>query len=260
EPAEAAAVEEEGSAVTDPEVEHPAGHQLVVAGVVDDAQLALHPGQRTVEEGGAGRPEVPGDPGELVATGHGEVPAQGLLVVREDVDGERTGLGDAGPAGRRLGRGQGHQRRVQRQGRERLAGEPHRRPVLHGGDHGDPGGEVAEDLPETGLVERGGPDLLQVVVSGHWLGRGHSMLLPRWRQPWSPADMLAESAVGPEVQDRPRPTVMPSAATDTSSRRLASASRRARPRRRSTSWSAWAGSWWNSSSRFAPASAATRTA
>ena len=215
------------------------GHQLVVAGVVDGVQLALHPGQRPVEHRRARAAHVPGHAGELVAAGDREGPAERLLGVGEDVDAEGAGLGDPRPAGRRLRRGQRHHRGVEGQRGERLAGEAHRRPVLHGRDHGHPGGEVPQHLPEAGLVDADGPGARRSGVVGH----GHA------RRAVGPLSHAAE--VDGHALARPP-------------RRPSGAWRPVEPAgpasRWSTSRSECDGSWWKSSRRWAPASAATRTA
>ena len=76
------------------------------------------------------------------------------------------GRGDAGPARGVLARRQRHQRRVERQRREGLAGEADGLGVLHGGDDGDTGGEMAQDLAEAAGVERSPPRPPEIVAFG----------------------------------------------------------------------------------------------
>ena len=130
----------------------PAGHQVMVAGLVDRLDGALHPGQRAVQDR-TRRRGGPCHPGELVRSRAPEPPGQLLLPVREHVGAEVPGPLDHRPAGRGTAGAEQHQRRFQRQRGERLAGEPgHRGPGR--GDNRDAGAEVAEDLPE--LVSLGG--------------------------------------------------------------------------------------------------------
>ena len=227
------------------------------------SKIALHPGQGAVEQ--RARRCAPGrqpTPANLSPPGDGEVPAERLLVLGQDVDAERPGGGDAGPARGALPRGQGHQRRVERQRRERLAGEADGLAVLHGGDDRDPGGEMAEHLAEARrrrtsprrLAARSSPSptLEPVPLS-------HAIASPR--RPRALVSCPSSSARSwPEVRGgRGRSSILPWRPS-TPSRRPASRSPGPRPSRRSMSSSVCRGSWWNSASCRAPASAATWTA
>ena len=101
--------------------------------------------------------------------------------------------------------------------------KPDGQPVLERRDDGDAGGEVAEHLAEPGLVE-------------------------------------ARHEPGARPYALPRSIDWDSCAEDTSSTCLASGSRRAWFRMRSSSRSVCEGSWCESRRRFTPASAATCTA
>ena len=59
---------------------------------------------------------------------------------------------DRRPRRRGLGRQEGHQRRVERDRRERADGQAHRPLVVHGGHDRHPGGEGTEHLAEVGRV------------------------------------------------------------------------------------------------------------
>ena len=127
EAAEAAPVEEQGQALAAPPGPAPARSPARGPRRRGPARAA-HSTQARRRRAPAprGRGRVPAHPGELVPTRHGEAPAERLLVLGEDVDAERPGRGDAGPARGGLGRGQGHEGGVERQRGEALAGEADR--------------------------------------------------------------------------------------------------------------------------------------
>ena len=84
----------------------------------------------------------------------GERARQRLLVRRQDVHAEPAAGLDPRPRGRPVAHAERHQRRIERHRGERVHRHPHRPLVVDGGDDGDAGGEVAEDLAEPGLVDR----------------------------------------------------------------------------------------------------------
>ena len=143
-----------GRSLADPEVEHPAEDQLVVAGVVDQLDPQSTQARLPSMTGEPWPAPAPVDPVELVAAGDGEAPAQLLLGVGEHVDAEAARPGDPRPAGRRPGRGHGHEGRVDRERDEALAGEARPAALLDAGHDGHPGGEPAHGLLEPGGVER----------------------------------------------------------------------------------------------------------
>ena len=77
----------------------------------------------------------------------------------QEVHAERPGALDQRPGARGLGRDEQHQRRVERDAGERLAGHADRLAVADRGHHGDAGGEPAEHVAEPA----GRGDRLRVV-------------------------------------------------------------------------------------------------
>ena len=110
---EAAPVVDEGPAPVDARAPHPAHDELVVTGVMHQLEIAFHPRQGAVEQRSPVGCRSPAHPDEFVATRDGEVPAERLLVLGQDVHAERPGGSDAGPARGALPRSQGHQRWVE---------------------------------------------------------------------------------------------------------------------------------------------------
>ena len=87
---------------------HVPGDQLVVTAIVNRPQRALNDGQRAGDPRRTGHARRPVHPDEFVAPRDGEGPADVFLGIAEDVHAEGARPGDAGPAGRGLGRGQDH--------------------------------------------------------------------------------------------------------------------------------------------------------
>ena len=77
----------------------------------------------------------------------------GVLALAAAVLAAATGPFDRRPGPRGLGGTEQHQRRFERQRRERLAREADRSTVVHGGDDGDAGAELPEDVPEPARVD-----------------------------------------------------------------------------------------------------------
>jgi hypothetical protein len=76
----------------------PAKDNPVVARVIDAHQLAVDPRGHARQNRMAGRRGRPVQAGELVAAGNGKPADQTGLPVTKDVDAERPGLADPGPA------------------------------------------------------------------------------------------------------------------------------------------------------------------
>src|SRR5690606_12174768 len=135
------------------EVEDPAEHAVVVAGVEHPVDLAVDPGQHPVEQRCAGAGGLPADADELVVVLRGEASRELLLVLGEDVHAEHAGLLDAGPGGGVLAGEEADERRVERHRAERADRHADVVRLARRRDDGDPRGEVAEDLPEASRVE-----------------------------------------------------------------------------------------------------------
>ena len=131
-----------------------ADDDVVVAAVGDRVDGALHPGEVVADHRHARGRRVPPDLGELVLTGCAEGGADALLAVREDVHHERPALLDHRPGAGGLLRTEDHQRRVEGQRRERLAGEADRLVVgVECGDDRDAGAELPHRRTELSGIE-----------------------------------------------------------------------------------------------------------
>src|SRR5699024_3183580 len=90
----------------------------------------------------------PVDSGELVLPAAPESRGDRLLLLGEDVDAELAGALDPLPRARRLHGAEEHERRLERQRGEGLTGEAHGRALVHRGDHGDAGAELAQRVAQ----------------------------------------------------------------------------------------------------------------
>jgi hypothetical protein len=125
----------------------------MVTNVVDGLDVAGDVGQHAGQLRGAAAGRRPAHPGELVTALGRHGPAGRLLVLGEDVNGERPGRPDARPGRRPLARAEADKRRVERHREERADGEPTGHAVFrHRGDDGHPGRKVAEDMAEKRRV------------------------------------------------------------------------------------------------------------
>ena len=126
----------------------------MIAGLVRGGALALDVRQRAVQQDEPARTLLVADAVEPLLAILREAPAHRLLVAREDVDRER-GRGDEQAMHRRLVVDrQQYQRRLERHRREAVGGHAVGTPVgIARGDHGDTGGEPAEQLAELCLVD-----------------------------------------------------------------------------------------------------------
>src|SRR5947209_10269544 len=244
EAAVAAAEEEEGATfVSDVEVVHTTDDDHVITGFVLGLDRAVEKPEYVVDHGRPRGGLLPPDAAELVGPAHGEQPAQLLLLLAEKVHAEMAGGADVRPGCRGIGGAERHQRWVERHRRERVGGQPIGLSVVLGGDDADTRGVVAEHTAEVGRFDggRGGRLVCGLGAEGVFdLRFGHGRTLSR--------------------QPRSKEIVVPSLALRTSPTPASSPLPRARSRRVSSLSSPWAGSWWNSASRRAPASLATRTA
>src|SRR5258706_2908701 len=128
----------------------------VVAGAVLGVDDAVDPGQPTTQHRRAVARRLPVDAGELVGALGRHQPAELLLVLGEDVDAELAGRLDPRPRTARVRGAERDERRVERDRRERVGGQPDRLVAvgIDRGDDGDAGGEVAEHRPVQRGVDR----------------------------------------------------------------------------------------------------------
>src|SRR5581483_6629837 len=139
----------------DIEVADRTDHGVVVAGFVDHLDVAVDPGEYTVENRRAGAGRVPGQLRELVATANRKRAAHDLLVGAEDVDAEVPGVAEPWPAARPFVGHERDERRVERHRTERADRHARRTAIgIDTGDDGDAGREMAEDLAEARGVDR----------------------------------------------------------------------------------------------------------
>jgi len=229
--------------VGDVEVVHLADDDDVVAGFVFGLDRAVEVAEDVVDHRCAGRCLLPPDAGELVAAAHGEEPAQLLLLLAEEVHAEVSGRLDVGPRRRRVRGAERHEGGVERDRRERVGGQPVRLAFVHSGDDAYARRVVAEDSAEVGRFDGG--------RSGHLVGRfGAEGIF----------DLRFGHGRRLSGQGRSNEIVVPSEALITSPTPASAPLARARSSRVSSLSSPWAGSWWKSASRRAPASLATSTA
>src|ERR1044072_6690380 len=93
-------------------------HDVMIAGLVDALELAVDPGDHSVDDGSARGRRRPTDTGELVTATDGELTADRFLLRRQDVDAEGAcltktfeGWGGGGGGGRAEGGGAGRKGR-----------------------------------------------------------------------------------------------------------------------------------------------------
>ena len=111
--------------------------------------------------------ECYGDAGEILGARHGEAARQRLLVGAQDVDRERRRGGELAQHLVAAVDGEQHQRRIERQRGDRVRGHaPLAAAGGAGGDHRHAGGEVAEDAPLGGAVNRHVPSAMPGPRSG----------------------------------------------------------------------------------------------
>src|SRR5689334_18220079 len=96
---------------------------------------------------------MPVDFAELVRFLRAEARRDVLLLLVQHVDAEVSAGLDGLPGTRHLRRAEQHKRWVQRQRGERLAREPYRLTIMHGGDHGDTGTELPQHISECAGVD-----------------------------------------------------------------------------------------------------------
>jgi len=139
--------------VVDVHVGHAPEYDLMITCVVYEQEVALEPGEHSVETRRSVSPGPPTDPGEFVTPRDSELPRQRFLILSQDVDAEETDRCYARPARGALSRGQSDHGRIQRKRRERLARESDRPDVLRGCDDGYASCEVPEHLAKSSCVE-----------------------------------------------------------------------------------------------------------
>ena len=91
---------------------------------------------------------------ELGAAAGREALAHVQLVLGQDIDADLARLAHLRPAAGGLRRAEGHEGRVQRQRRHRLAGEAVGLVAVEGGDHGDARAEIAQDASQDFRLDR----------------------------------------------------------------------------------------------------------
>ena len=152
----AAAAEEQGVARAPAEALDVADEQQVVAARDGALEAAFEQGQAVLEDRAAAEAGLPGDAGELVGGGAREVVGDVALVGGQHVDREVVAALEAGQRQRGPVQAPEHERRVERDGGERVRGQALALAV--GGerrDHGDARGEAAERVAELARVEGG---------------------------------------------------------------------------------------------------------
>lgn len=132
---------------------HGAEDHEVIAAVVHRGHRAVDVGQRSVSTGEPRRLSCQST--RRTCRFPGPEPGADLaLRLGQDIHAEPSAGLDRLPGPRQLGRAEQHQRRIERQRRERLAGEATRFAVMHCRDDGDPGAELAQHLAEGAGVDR----------------------------------------------------------------------------------------------------------
>src|ERR1700730_8061685 len=116
----------------------------MVTCIVDGLERALEIGKTSVDDGIALRAPLPRGGAELVTSGYGELTAEVLMVVPQDVDAELPRVTDTGPGGARHRGAQENERRGERQRCKGLDGHPDRSVALTAGDDHYPGTEVPQ--------------------------------------------------------------------------------------------------------------------
>lgn len=158
EPAESAAMEDDRLArrglLRLPEFEDLTEHDHVVAAVENVRDPAVEPGHRLTEDRIAGVSRCVVEGFESVPAARGELAGQLRVLLRQDVDRERSGFGDHRPGRRSPGRSDGDQRRLERERHERLERHAVRPAVVDTGDDREAAGELADGLLERVVVER----------------------------------------------------------------------------------------------------------
>src|SRR5262249_38659818 len=133
------------------EFEHLADHDDVVTGVVLRLGFAIDECEQVAEDRRAAAAVRVLDVLEAVRAALGEQPADLFVVFAENVDGPLAGALDTRPSRRRLRRTEQHERRIERQRRERVARHADGLVAVERGDDAD----ARREVPEHGAKRRG---------------------------------------------------------------------------------------------------------
>ena len=127
----------------------------VVAAIIPVGGAALEIGDAAGKNRRIAKARRPFDPGEFVFRGFREFVGERLLRCAEHIDREMAGVLEDAQALRKHPKAPQHQRRIQRNRGERIAGQPIGLPVgRHRRDDGDAGGVGAERVAKIPRVDR----------------------------------------------------------------------------------------------------------